>query len=696
MFSFWSKPTTDLQNDRLQASKKLCKILLSEHASDSAQVILTFEPASLTDVFDSVKLTMSTHIPAEDHVSNHDVPGIHALLGQSEPEASSTSLRKLQQSDFNLASALKSVQSTVQTLGSAVDDAVAAANIAAALFSSGNYQSTNTTTTELVDFNVNNVTHVGPQCQFAFDKSFTKTANSTVGSSGSSHDADITGTCENCYAHVGATITLAIDISGGSLQSASVIMSGDAKIQATLDMTIDGQYNYTKQKLIRSLQTPSLTFFLAGVPIRMSIGTPVYLGFDATVSGALHLTADMAMSATMKSGFTYTGGDTHFINDLSFSESGSGVNLVKVDDVSATVRFFLLPIPALNVDYMGGPTVGLKTYVEAVVDNAQTASQTCSTGPSVVTNAGLDGTIGADIHIGLAGKNLYSKKYDSVSTFSLHHILKKAFCPGSSSSSTASSGRRLQQSSSGLGAWSQIGNVWQGAQVYTGAGSRCSQSDYPAYVSISLQLVDVINTGSGPIVDLLATINRGDSSATSNSFTQLNQQLYTVSAYSGGATSFTATDDPVNYQGTQSGSPLNLQPQYGTFNWEGAGDLISLQDTLNCVQTNLKLVAASNGNTPSAANSTALSTTCPWMAASSATISSASSGILIWFMVLLDFHPDLKLPAGNACSHYFVETNSTKLFTVLRDNVQWACTNSRLANSSSTQGSPLEGVKLLS
>lgn len=155
---------------------------------------------------------------------------------------------------------------------------------------------------------------------------------------------------------------------------------------------------------------PHRRLLLAGIPIRLGIGTPVCLGFDASVSGALHLTADMGMSATMKSGFVYTGGNINFINDLSFTESGSGVNLVKVDDISATIRFFLLPIPSLNVDYMGGPTVGLKTYVEAVVDIDQTASKTCNTGPSVVTNVGLDGTIGADLHIGLAGKNLYNKK----------------------------------------------------------------------------------------------------------------------------------------------------------------------------------------------------------------------------------------------------------------------------------------------
>ncbi|KAL0019305.1 hypothetical protein WJX77_000233 [Trebouxia sp. C0004] len=425
--------------DSDQASKRLCKILFAEHVSGTAHVELNFVPAALTDVFESFSLTMSTHIPAEDHVSNHAIPAIHASLQQAEREKTSASHRKLQASEFSLESALKAVQSTVQKLGTFVDDAVAAANFAKEVFTAENEQISNSSSADLVNFNVDTVTHAGPQCQFSFDKSFTKADNSSAGS------ADITGTCQNCCAHVGATVTLNIDISGG-------------------------------QKLIRSLQTPSLTFMLGPVPIKLAIGTPVYLGFDASVSGSLHLTADMGMSAKMKSGFVYTGGATNFINDLSFSSTGSGVNMGAVDAVSATVRFFLLPIPALNVNYMA-------------------------------TNAGLDGTIGADIHIGLAGQNLYSSQVPSISTFSLHHVLKKAFCPATQSVSTASSGRRLQQSSTGSGTWAQIGNVWQGAQVYNGTGASCSRENYPPYVAISLQLVERYLYGSGPGMRLLATIN---------------------------------------------------------------------------------------------------------------------------------------------------------------------------------------------
>ncbi|DBA73608.1 TPA: hypothetical protein ACH3X1_011250 [Trebouxia sp. C0004] len=234
-------PGLHMDFDSDQASKRLCKILFAEHVSGTAHVELNFVPAALTDVFESFSLTMSTHIPAEDHVSNHAIPAIHASLQQAEREKTSASHRKLQASEFSLESALKAVQSTVQKLGTFVDDAVAAANFAKEVFTAENEQISNSSSADLVNFNVDTVTHAGPQCQFSFDKSFTKADNSSAGS------ADITGTCQNCCAHVGATVTLNIDISGGQVRSASVIMEGEAKVQATLEMVIDGQYNATSR-----------------------------------------------------------------------------------------------------------------------------------------------------------------------------------------------------------------------------------------------------------------------------------------------------------------------------------------------------------------------------------------------------------------------------------------------------------------
>ena len=82
-----------------------------------------------------------------------------------------------------------------------------------------------------------------------------------------------------------------------------------------------------------------------------------------------------------------------------------------------------------------------------------------------------DGTIGATIHVAIAGKNLYGpKKLPSNATFSLHRPLKPLTCPFSSQSS-GTTGRHLLTGIPAPGPWAQVGNVWQGQQVYTGQAS---------------------------------------------------------------------------------------------------------------------------------------------------------------------------------------------------------------------------------
>ena len=159
----------------------------------------------------------------------------------------------------------------------------------------------------------------------------------------------------------------------------------------------------------------------------------------------------------------------------------------------------------------------------------------------------------------------------------------------------------------------------------------------------------------------MATINRGDSSVGSSSFTQLNQQLYVVGARSGSVADFVAKDDPINYQGSQSGSPLVLAPQSGSWNWEGAGDLITLEDGDRCVKTELKLLAPSGGNTPSAPNSTAASDTCPWMTQANGAINSASVGEQIRCTCQCWFVCSVRLPSALVRTihgvNYFRTTN---------------------------------------
>lgn len=595
-------------------------------SNDAISILVT--SASLTDVFHTVNLNLSAAIPAIDHKPQPIIKSAASAIPLQ-------TRRKLQAISFDLGSALKSVQAKVQTLGNDVDALINAATAAEQFFQNGaTLQEATQETVDLYSFNVDNTTHAGPQCQFPIDK-LLDTSHGGVG---------LTGTCQNCYAYIGVTITASINIQQGKLIDASIIMNGTANFQSTFNLTVNAT-DLDASAHIATLAAGPIQFLLGAVPIRLTSSTPIRLGVSGAATGNFQMSGDMGMSASVNAGFRIANSQTQFINQLDFDHSGSGVQLpsrasLKSSIGSGALRLYILPVPAINFDYLGGPKVGLKTYLEGIVDFEQTAytddthttttsNRHCSSGPSVVANAGLDGTVAADVHIGVGGFQIFNHSYPSLATFSLHHAVTPLYCPyGSATSST--SGRRLQQISA-LGPWAQVGNIWQGEQIYTGAGhSKCDPSAFPPFVLVSLQLVAVVQTGSGPSLDFLATVNSGTTDLSSSGYAQLNQQLYTMDCYDDAmqSASFTAKRDASYYVGASQGgtgaASLQLQSQSGTFDWRGAGLLIALTSSDACVATNLTLVmpqpsqaSSSNTEVPKA-----LSDTCPW--ASTAGITSTS------------------------------------------------------------------------
>ena len=229
--------------------------------------------ASLTDVFHSVSLNLSASIPAADHTPQ-PIPAapLSALPAQSR--------RKLQTSSFDLGNTLKSVQAEVKTLGSDVDALISTIQAAEQFFTSGRtYQNSAQQAFDLYSFNVDNTTHQGPVCQFPIEKVLT----ASVG------NATVTGTCQNCYAYIGVTITAAINIQSGQLVEASVIMDGTATSQSTFDLVAkEGDVDVSGH--ITTLSAGPIEFLLAGIPIKLTSSTPISLGVSGTVAGTMPVT----------------------------------------------------------------------------------------------------------------------------------------------------------------------------------------------------------------------------------------------------------------------------------------------------------------------------------------------------------------------------------------------------------------------
>ncbi len=196
----------------------------------------------LSDVFQTADFTFSATVLPHDHEVQHATPEQQATFAQHQPPqlaSGSPAMRKLTGSGLSstLGDFLKTAQSTIIGLGGDVDKIVDIASLVADA-ALGSVNSQTTYSYDLFDYNYDNVTQ-GPQCQFDFEKVF---SNSTgqVGSTGISTatTTDISGVCQNCFAHLGITISAGLNIQNSVVQSASLVLTGDATFQSTFNMTI--------------------------------------------------------------------------------------------------------------------------------------------------------------------------------------------------------------------------------------------------------------------------------------------------------------------------------------------------------------------------------------------------------------------------------------------------------------------------
>ena len=223
----------------MQEEKHLWKVV-QPCESEGHIVHVPVDQGQLSDVFRTADFTFSATVLPHDHEVQHATPEQQAAFAQhqpTQPTSVSPTRRKLAGLSSTLGSFLKTAQSTIQGLGGDVDKIVAVAQLAANA-ALGNVNSQTSGSYDLFDYNYDNVTG-GPQCQFDFEKVF---SNSTgqVGSTSisTSTSTDISGVCQNCFAHLGITISAGLSIQNSVLQSASLILTGTATFQSTFNMTI--------------------------------------------------------------------------------------------------------------------------------------------------------------------------------------------------------------------------------------------------------------------------------------------------------------------------------------------------------------------------------------------------------------------------------------------------------------------------
>jgi len=188
--------------------------------------------------------------------------------------------------------------------------------------------------------------------------------------------------------------------------------------------------------MITTIQVPSVDFDIAGVPVVLQINIPVHMGFDvnATIGGSL--SASVGVNANLAYGVQYIDGSGWGpIYNHSFTPYGSFGNLDT--NFYAGFMVWLFPTPILYVDYIGGPYLGFKPFIEAGL-----YSDPSCTGAMAVLNWGLQITLGINISInfeGFSGQiynpdpwNIYSTKQPiSQGCLNTNYLLGDSPVPGS-------------------------------------------------------------------------------------------------------------------------------------------------------------------------------------------------------------------------------------------------------------------------
>jgi len=257
------------------------------------------------------------------------------------------------------------------------------------------------------------------------------------------------------------------------LKALKIVANGDVVMSVEGDMTFEIATNLLSGNFeIGSIDMAPIVFFLGPVPVVINAVIPIKAGYSVDI--ALATTTKLVGSAagTIAYGVQYDPKekDFHWIHDNQISHTG---NLAYVSTkAKVTVTAYLLPILALNIDYIGGPNIAFQPSLEAIF-GVEPSNPTCTV--SVALSWGFRVTLGAQILIKFAGSTLFEKFTTPLTIWSIKRPITSGCAP-------------LGPIFNGAGVKNNgifLGSTWAGNQQRD-SGKKCSK--YPIGL-ISYQLV---------------------------------------------------------------------------------------------------------------------------------------------------------------------------------------------------------------
>ena len=221
----------------------------------------------------------------------------------------------------------------------------------------------------------------------------------------------------NSYAHFETDVVFELDINSYVIEHVQLYAEGQARVNVEGNGRLSGAF---KDSGVRSLGTYNVPyspkFVVLGIPFIVDIQIPVQVGYDLSVSASAELSASASAYGNVKYGFlgsctsTSTSDcDFHQYSDYAYDHH-AGVHGIDIN-VDFDLQFYLLPTIVLTIDHIGGPNMGVKTYLEQKVGVHNNYCTGKGYGAQAITNVGLEITAGADVNIGVKGHDFWDKSW---------------------------------------------------------------------------------------------------------------------------------------------------------------------------------------------------------------------------------------------------------------------------------------------
>jgi hypothetical protein len=334
--------------------------------------------------------------------------------------------------------------------------------------------------------------------------------------------------CNNCYAHLGANVVFDLDVANYVITEVLLYAEAEAKFNMEGAIGMSGSFSNNGKKALPTVHVPPIDLQIGPVPMILDVSIPIDVGYELTLGGQAQLGISASASGNLKFGFKGSCASSspascklNQYSDHGFTHKAGQPQLTSA--ATANLQLYVLPSVQIIVDHIGGPNIGVKPYLEFVVDGNRgsgTKSNYCGGqgfGLQIATNFGIQATAGADIDITILGQKVWKKESDPVGIFHVKKVLATGCLNVGSPAilDEAALTVLFNNNTASLNSDGLVpGTTWVGTQRKTSsAAAKCA--GYPDLVTLSLQLVlhEPYGPGGGGYMEFVGSQNYASDSA---------------------------------------------------------------------------------------------------------------------------------------------------------------------------------------